>query len=97
MYCFYHGLAFDAEYCTTSGANLNTLKNERDEMKKSLLDLKCRSINYNLVLTGLRESPHEITEERHVFSKDKKKKNQRMKTYRGNSYPTHRPIVVRFF
>jgi hypothetical protein len=67
-------LAFDAEYCTTSGANLNTLKNERDEMKESLLDLKCRSINYNLVLTGLRESPHEITEERPVFSKDKKKR-----------------------
>ena len=61
-----------AEYCTTSGANLNTLKNERDERKESLLDLKCRSIKYNLVLTGVREKSHENTEETLVLSKDKK-------------------------
>jgi hypothetical protein len=61
-------LAFYAEYCTTSGANLNTLNNERDEMKESLLNLKCRSIKYNLVFTGLREAPLENIEERPVFS-----------------------------
>jgi hypothetical protein len=44
------------------------LKNERDEMKESLLDLKCRSIKYNLVFTGLREASHENTEETLVFS-----------------------------
>ena len=51
---------------------INTLKNERDDMKESLLDLKCLSIKYNLVFTGLRETPHENTEEKLVFSQDNK-------------------------
>jgi hypothetical protein len=45
-----------------------TRRRTRDERKESLLDLKRRSIKYNLVLTGLRETPHETTEERPVFS-----------------------------
>ena len=32
-------------------------------MKESLLDLKCRSMKYNLVFTGLKETPYENTEE----------------------------------
>ena len=32
-------------------------------MNESLLDLKCRSMKYNLVFTGLKETPHENTEE----------------------------------
>jgi hypothetical protein len=38
-------------------------KNEREKMKESLLDLKCRSMKYNLVFTGLKETPYENTEE----------------------------------
>ena len=33
-------------------------------MKESLLDLKCRSMKYNLVFTGLKETPYENTEEK---------------------------------
>ena len=61
-------VALYAVYCTRSTANLNTLKNERDDMKESLLDLKCRSIKYNLVFTGLRKTPHENTEETLLLS-----------------------------
>ena len=32
-------------------------------MKESLLNLKCRSMKYNLVFTGLKETPYENTEE----------------------------------
>jgi hypothetical protein len=33
---------------------IKTFKNEREKMKESLLDIKCRSMKYNLVFTGLR-------------------------------------------
>ena len=33
-------------------------------MKESLLDLKCRSMKYNLVFTGLKVTPYENTEEK---------------------------------
>ena len=34
----------------------------REKMKESLLDIKCRSMKYNLVFTGLRETLYENTE-----------------------------------
>jgi hypothetical protein len=33
--------------------DIRKFKNEREKMKESLLDLKCRSMKYNLVFTGL--------------------------------------------
>ena len=41
---------------------IKTFKNEKEEMKESLLGIKCRSIKYNLVFTGLSETPYENTE-----------------------------------
>ena len=43
---------------------IKTFKNEREKMKESLLDIKCRSMKYNLVFTGLRETLYENTEEK---------------------------------
>jgi hypothetical protein len=36
--------------------DLKAFKLERDEMKSTLLDLRCRSMKNNLVFTGLRET-----------------------------------------
>jgi len=44
--------------------DIRMFKNEREEMKESLLDLKCRSMKYNLAFTGLKETPYENTEEK---------------------------------
>jgi hypothetical protein len=43
---------------------IKSLKNEREEMKESLLDIQCRSMKYNLVFTGLSETAYENTEEK---------------------------------
>jgi hypothetical protein len=43
---------------------IKTFKNEREKMKESLLDIKCRSMKYNLVFTGLRETLYENTKEK---------------------------------
>ena len=42
--------------------DLKAFKLERDEMKSTLLDLRCRSMKNNLVFTGLREAAGEETE-----------------------------------
>jgi hypothetical protein len=42
--------------------DLKAFKLERDEMKSTLLDLRCRSMKNNLVFTGLRETAGEETE-----------------------------------
>jgi hypothetical protein len=44
--------------------DIRKFKNERQEMKESLLDLKCRSMKYNLVFTGLKETPYYNTEQK---------------------------------
>ena len=44
--------------------DIRKFKNEREKMKESLLDLKCRSMKYNLVFTGLKETPYYNTEQK---------------------------------
>ena len=44
--------------------DIRKFKNEREKMKEPLLDLKCRSMKYNLVFTGLKETPHYNTEQK---------------------------------
>jgi hypothetical protein len=41
---------------------MKAFKLERDEMKSTLLDLRCRSMKNNLVFTGLRETAGEEME-----------------------------------
>ena len=43
--------------------DIRMLKDDREEMKESLLDLKCTSMKYNLVFTGLEERPYVNTDE----------------------------------
>jgi hypothetical protein len=40
---------------------LNEFRQERDEMRETIIDLRCRSMKNNLVFTGLTESQHENT------------------------------------
>jgi hypothetical protein len=86
-------------------------KNEREKMKESLLDLKCRSMKYNLVFTGLKETPYENTEEklRGFFGQELGiehwiefgnvhrfgQRNPENENMRRKGYPIHRPIVAR--
>lgn len=81
-------------------------------MKESLLDLKCRSMKYNLVFTGLKETPYENTEEnlRGFLGKELRighwiefgnvhrfgPKKTENENMRRKFYQIHRPIVVRF-
>ena len=44
--------------------DIRKFKNDREKMKESLLDLKCRSMKYNLVFTGLKETPYYNTEQK---------------------------------
>ena len=61
-------------------------------MKEPLLDLKCRSMKYNLVFTGLKETSYENTEENLRFGPiTPENENMRRKFYQ-----IHRPIVARF-
>jgi len=91
---------------------IKTFKNEREEMKESLLDIKCRSMKYNLVFTGLRETPYENTEEklRDFLGQELKiehwiefgnvhrfgQRKPENENMRKKSYQTLRPIVARF-
>ena len=43
---------------------IKSLKNEREKIKDSLLDIQYRQMKYNLVFTGLSETPCENTEEK---------------------------------
>lgn len=92
--------------------DIRTFKNEREEMKESLLDLKCRSMKYNLIFTGLREIPYENTEEMlRGFLREELEiehwiefgnvhrfgqRKTEIENMRKKSFPTHRPIVARF-
>ena len=44
--------------------DIRKLKNEREEMNESLLDLKCTSMKCNLVFKGLEERPYVNTDEK---------------------------------
>lgn len=41
---------------------LKDFRQERDEMRETIIDLRCRSMKNNLIFTGLGESQHENTE-----------------------------------
>jgi hypothetical protein len=41
---------------------LKEFRQERDEMRETIIDLRCRSMKNNLIFTGLTESQHENTE-----------------------------------
>ena len=41
---------------------LNEFRQERDEMRETIIDLRCCSMKNNLIFTGLAESQHENTE-----------------------------------
>ena len=44
--------------------DIRMFKNEREKMKESLLNLKYRSMKYNLVFTGLKETPYYNSEQK---------------------------------
>ena len=91
--------------------DIRKFNNKREEMKESILDLTCRSMKYNLVFTGLKETPYENTEERLRSFLGQElgiehwiefgnvhrfgQRNPENENMRGKRYAIDRPIVAR--